>query len=159
MNEHRQQKRVEAYCAWMNGRRINRDRARKAVNLAIIQMIQKSHHQLLIIGDGSASRIIFRNSDSKLEPEEFLSLPVELKRIWEQLTFMSGPPRPWWHKMPLWDRLSFRITERIDERYWQPPLQTEGRMEFLVYDKPFWVTFKCIQNDRIELNYSPILSE
>lgn len=134
----------------------NADTARKATNLLICRMLEEAVPRLLLIRDGAITRIQARRGDSDWEAKEWSPLPFRLERIWRRLTFMSNPPLPWWHRLPLRYQLSFRITERIDHWFWRPTPRQEGRMEITVQNRSFWVSFKCTHSDRIELGYSSI---
>jgi hypothetical protein len=125
-------------------------------------MILKKVGSMVFIANGPATRVLARQGLSDSKPEEWPPIPVKLERIWRRLTFMSDPLPPWWHKVPFWHRLSFRITERLDHWFWHPPLQGEGRVEFFVYDQHhlrYLVSFKSTEGDRIELSHSAVANE
>lgn len=125
---------------------------RKATNLLICRMLQEGVSRALLIRDGAITRIQVWRSDSDFEAEEWSPLASGLDRIWRRLTFMSNPPLPWWHSLPLWYRLPFRVSERIDRWFWRPPLRQEGHVEFIVQNRSFSVSFRSIQFDQIELS-------
>jgi hypothetical protein len=138
----------------------NSDPRSKAINLLIIQMIQEKVDRVIIVANRSECRVLVQRGDSSFKAEEWSPMPVDFEQIWRRLTLKSNSaPLPWWHQLPYWYWLSFRITERIDRWFWRPPLKGDGRMEFIVHNKPFVVSFKNTETDQIELTYSAALNE